>query len=411
MTTKNPDEGKPEITDDMLKEFAGNPDKLSSLDPETLDNVLVELDKREQGDGGKVEDPVVKPDPDKSDDNADAAVDDKSTDSPDDKRDNEIAKLRESLRNEHKREADELNKITQKTNSIKKRIEKRKAEFEELSKKEVDLSKVDVDPVDEKSFQEFVKRMETDKIRKDREIEFLKQQLLEQDQDNLSYYESQSAVSKEKSAFENIESLQKDYPVLQTKEPIEALNSGYAAFLDGLVSVAGLKDREDFKDKDTSVLRDVALKLYDTDPVFKQKATGLGVSLPPGLQDQKEMEKYEIITSLYQKVQDDGGSIKGHWLEHLDKTGQLESLYNKGKRDAALDAARATADAIDNNSPTPLDPSDGPGEKPSGAEKMTMEKAKMRAQALTEAGIDRRLTAEEVGELDKLLEFLDVVEG
>lgn len=393
------EEGKElQITDEFLKDLEENPDKLEGMSLQDINAIQAELEKRDE-EGAPAGD---EPKPDEGGEKKESKGEEKKEEPSVD-----LA----AIKTEVKKWSDEENKWKQKANSKRKSAEKAKEDFEKLSKEDIDVSKIDVDPIDEASFKEFVKEVKVDRERNRREIEFLRGKLNERDHDDASYYEQQASDAGSKRVFNEINSLQSDYPVLKTKEDFEKLNTQYAEYLDGLVSVAGLKEKEEMKDKDKSELRDIALKMHNTDAVFRDKVKGLGVAAPEGLQDKEEMEKYEIITSLYEKTQEHGGTLRGAWLERLDATGQLEKIFNKGKRDAAVEASRRTADAIVDDSPTPLGSSDGPGEKPSDTEKMTMDRAKIRSDALTEAGRHRRLKPEEMQELEQLLDFLEKVEG
>jgi len=308
----------------------------------------------------------------------------------------------------HKIQADEENRYRQKYEAAKKRTEGFKTGYEEIVKKERQVEG-DVDPIDEKGFQEFVKQVKLDNQRLAEEVGFLREKLAEKDQFDAEDYLDRAESAREKSLYASIGALQEEYESLQTKTPFQKMNKDWGSFLDKLVKNSGLKAEDVNVPEGTDPivlnekLRDKALRLYNEDDDFKENSQKL---LPKSLQDENEMKKYEIIVDLYNKSQKPA-SMKAAWLEELDNKGILQESIGQVKRDALIEGSNRAADAMITKSPNTINPDDGPGVSPSNAKgSMSFEVAKATVMQITEALKQRSLTDEERSLQMKAMEVL-----
>jgi hypothetical protein len=133
------------------------------------------------------------------------------------------------------------------------------------------------------------------------------------------------------------------------------LNEEYSAWLDkDLVEKSGL--RETMAGKTLEEIRAAAIDKYNKDPEFAKT-----VAAYPLTGD--DADRYNTLLTLHHLTATKGGDLESNWLGMLKKSGQLETAMQKGRKDAAEDAASRTVKAIQkaNDAVQPVAPGDGAG--------------------------------------------------
>ena len=314
------------------------------------------------------------------------------------------SKSEKDLKKELKEQADLVNKYKQIANSATLAKEKWKKDHEEALKDVKVDDKLDPDPVGADAFPDFVKEVRQTQAELKAENAFLREKMQERvNTDYTSATEKLNQTETQK-AFTAMEDVQKDFTHLATSKSIEKMNEDNAQFLDGLVTVAGLKDHEDYKTKDNQELRDAALQMYEGDPVFRKTATDKGVNALDW--SETDRENYDLMVNFYRKSQSEGGTIREKVLGHLDNSGILLESINKNRTEALIEGSNKAADAMTNNSPNTLDPSDGAGTNPNEKGEFTLETVGNVIKALKEKAVTQNLSKEEQNQMKEALDFV-----
>jgi len=314
------------------------------------------------------------------------------------------SKSEKDLKKELKEQADLTNKYKQIANSAKLAKEKFQKELEEKMKDLAVPDDLNPDPVEKEDFANFVKETRLSGIKKDKEIEFLLEKLQERDNTDYTSATEKLQQTETQKAFTAMEDVQNDFAHLATSKSIEKMNDENAQFLDGLVTAAGLKDHEDYKTKDNQELRDIALQMHEKDPVFRKTATDKGVNALDW--SDKDRENYDLMVSFYRKSQSEGGTIREKVLGHLDSSGILLDSIKTGRKDALIEGSNKAADAMTNNSPNTLDPSDGTGTNPNEKGELTLETVGNVIKTLKEKAVTQNLSGEEQNQMKEALDFV-----
>lgn len=302
----------------------------------------------------------------------------------------DLKAIRESIQKESN-EAHKLEQLQKRLADEKKRKEDAKKKLEEESKKEPTQP---ADHLSDDHQRTLVKEHEEIK----RELADLRAREKAREDEAISRLENEvneTAVSQE---FAELEEMQKEYEQLKTETPLQKLNAKYATWLDSLVEKTGVKAGNEKADQ--NALRGLALDKWNADPELQKTIPEI-----------EEMDKLDILLALHKKKQTQGGTIEGHWLQHLKRNGTLDKVINRERVEGAKDGAAKTIAALtkpDTEIQT-LSPTDGAtrGNEPGG--EMTFEKASkiiQNSRKIQDQG--HRLTPAQRQENQQALAFLSV---
>ena len=244
--------------------------------------------------------------------------------------------------------ADEANTAEQKTRALLARQARAKAELEAAQKAEV---KPPEDPWDATHQNNLATEFERMKKR----IDFLEKQKGDADQEELDAATTNELTAREKSLFGQFDDLQEEYEPLKTTKPFKQLNEMYSNWLDTeLVEKSGM--REKMPGSSLEDLRKAAVERYNKDPEFVKTISPYPIT-------GTDAERFNTLLSLHHETATKGGDLEGNWLSRLKRTGKLEEVLQKGRKEAAEDAAKRTVNAIRkaNEAVQPVAPGDGAG--------------------------------------------------
>jgi hypothetical protein len=376
----------PVLTDELFQDLKQNPTKFhdqpKAIQAEARRRLLESPD---EGAGDKpVEKPVEKKDPPKED---------PPPDEPKPLTQEQLA----ALRAEKKRLDDESNAMEQRLKSARERKERAEKATKEWAEKNPE-KKVE-DPLDEKN--QLALLTEVRELRK--EVTFLKEVHADRDREEVETLTRTHKETEETRIQKEIETLQADpkFAAIRTKKPVGVLNQEYAGWCDNLVALAGLSEDKltaDEKANPVQALRQRALERYESDPAFKESVK----VAPP-----EELDKLKLILEGFQRKGQKGGTLRGHLFEILDDAGVLGAVMQRGRDEAARDAANKTAKSMKPDEITTLDPSDG-RPRDSSSNEMTLEGAGAFMQYYKKKQIEdpRGITADDKKKLKAVSEFL-----
>ena len=336
---------KPELTDEFLQDLIQNPSKASGLDRETRQRVLKRMgdmeetgfeqtvpDKEKAAEEKKPAETQAEKKPE-TETKPEGKVEEKPSELPFDVR---------QARKRHQELVDEANRWEQKLKTAQVRREKATKAFEEIQKAEV---KPPDDFLDDKYQGDLKTRLE----RSEKAIEFLKAQLEDRDKDEIEELTTQRHSREEDKIFSEIDTLQARFPELKTSKPFKHINAEYAGWVDSMVTALGKQPSDSVSYDD---LRKEALEKYQSEQSFRDSVK----AKPP-----EEIDKLRIILSVHHRKLQSGGSYKSNYLDLLDDDDVLETTMQKGRAEAAKDAARETVKAMKKSEEeiTTLSPTDG----------------------------------------------------
>lgn len=343
--TVQTDSAAPVITDELLRELDQNPEKVHSLDKKTrrafLERMKSQADDSAEGEGqGAEAEPKKEAEGDKS---AEKEADAKAKESEAARQPTELEKKREAAKEEAQRLADEINRYEQRIKARKEREEKLKKEWEEFEKAGV---KKPADVFDEKHQDHVAQELALTK----KKLELMEKRYEERENEEIQEAETTKRKLEEDRVFGEFETLQLQYDELHTKQPLRVLNQKYAGWLDALVLESGVKEQN--PTADPALLRQKAVERYNTDSEFQKTVK----AKPP-----EEMDKLALLLQLNERKQKHGGTVRGHWLEMLDEQGIIADVVQRGRKEAATEAAHKTVAAMKRGSDeiTTISPSDG----------------------------------------------------
>ena len=348
---KAPENAKaaPQLTDAYLQDIVDHPEKMADLDSATRKNVLEALDlkpgaekKAAQGDDAKSQE--SKPEGEKPAEKEPAAQE------PEKKPPTE-QEVRAARRRAQEL-ADESNRLEQKEKTLRERLAKATKGLED-AKADADKVKKPSDFLEDSHQEAQQKTIE----RLVREVEILKGAHTDSAKDELQAVEAKLSRTKEASTFAHLEDLQDHYEGLRTKVPLSTLHEKYSEWVASVVELTGVKAGT--PDATPQKLAEMALEKWNSDPALQAK------SKPP-----EESDKLNILLAAHHKTARSGGSLRANLLEVLDDEKILETVVQKGRQDAAKEAARSTVDALKkpNTEIQTLSPAEGAA-KPESAEK------------------------------------------
>jgi hypothetical protein len=251
-------------------------------------------------------------------------------------------------RKHHQRLADEANAMEQKAAALRARHERARKALEEAQKAEV---KPPEDPWDEKHQSGLATELE----RLKKQVEILTKQTTEKSQEELDEVTRSELTAREKSLFGQFDDLQEEYEVLKTSRPFKELNALHADWMDTeLVAKSGL--RQTMPEASLEDLRRAAVDKYNKDPEFAKSVAAYPIT-------GEDAERFNTLLSLHHETATKGGDLEGNWLAKLKRSGQLEEVLQKGRKEAAEDAAHRTVKAIQKATTAvqPVAPGDGAG--------------------------------------------------
>lgn len=334
------------VTKEFLEDLAANPSKAATLDRATRKEVLRQMADNEVDDAAPVQDAPVEKDPEvkkapdaKADGNG-------KTDLP--------VSVQEA-RKRHQELSDEANKYEQKLAAAEARAAKARKAFEDIQKAE---SKPPEDYLDDKYQTDLKSRLE----KTEKQLGFLQNLLEERDKEEISTLVSQKHTKEEDKIFSEIDALQTEFDELKTAKPFKQLNNEYAAWVSDMVKTSGHTG-----DLTSEVLNAVSNR-YDTDEVFRNQVR----SKPP-----EDLDKLRVILRLHHQKAQEGGSYMANYLAALHKDGVLTEVMQRGRKEAAKDAAHKTVQAMKRQQDelTTLSPNEGAGGKGPDAGEMTAQAA------------------------------------
>lgn len=382
----------PAISDSQLQDLDRSPGKLKDMNPTDRAAVM----ERVKGLISEAEKPAAEPAPDPAE----------AKETPKEASKEEPAKAeaakeepktldRREARRKHQMAADEANQWEQKEKTLRERAERARQAVEEAEKTE---AKAPEDPWDKDHQTKLYQELQSTK----QSLEGLQKWVQEQQEKELNDTASTAKEKREQAVYGSIHTLQDDYAQLKTSKPFKDLDAENVAWLDGLVERSGVKAA--LPTADANQLYQAAVKRYESDPEFQK-------SIPAHPFSKEDAEKYKVISDLNAKVRQNGGSIRGHWLEKLDDEGILEEVMQKGRRSAAEDAASRTVKAIQKASTEvqPIAPSDGSSRTGYLDAEWTPAKAAATQQQLVAK--HRKGTALNAQERDLLKKCQDIIKG
>lgn len=266
----------------------------------------------------------------------------------------EIRKDRKYWKDKSQREADEKNTYKQKLEAAERRLKAL-----EQSEAEVKAVKADkpLDPYDPEQMKAMAD--EFAQIKKKLEIyESSQKSSVAQEVDETKKI---LAKTEEESVFTAIGRLQAEYADLQTERPFEKENADYAAWLNKISELSGLKASN--PDAKPQELQAMARELYKEDEDFRRECIAKKAKPP------KDLDKIETILTLHEKKTRDGGGYRANYLEMLEESGVLPTVIAQRERDASLKGANAAVEAMTrgSRSATTLTPTDGSSQFPSAS--------------------------------------------
>lgn len=394
----NPDQitiADPKV-EELIEQVFDNNDLIDELDPETRKKLLLKMGEMEQEDEPDLES-VVEP----AQDNSLEPIKEPEKEAGE-KKVEKVATEPIDWKQKAIDDENEANKWKQKANSAKIRLEKSKKELEDYTK---DLKLDDTlnpDPIEKDEYINFVKDTRLKNLELEKKLEFALKKLDERDNSDYENSEKQYQQTAAQKAFSAMNSVQQDF-ALKTSKSIEEMNNENIQFLDGLVKASKLDEHEKYKDKTTAEKRELAVGMYESDSIFRKTATDIGVK-PLDWTD-TDRENYDLLINLHTKAQNEGGSLREKYLGYLDSTGKLHDTLTETQKRAMIDGSNRAANAIENNSPNTLDPTDGSGTNPNQKGKLTLETANQTLETLSAISDKRLLTEEEKGSMRAALDF------
>ncbi len=407
-------ETQPLVDDALLESLAKDPDKLDDLsDDQRAEVHRILLDQSENPEPPEetpVEEPVKKEEPQtetKETETEPSETPEQKDDKPAEQEKEQTEDPVKKEKSEAQKAADELNKVRQKRISREKAIEAEKKKYSELKQKDYEVKEDDI--YDQKNLTELmtkVKRLEDENA-------LMKESVLGRDQKDIDAALVQEQDLQQKRIFAEVDDLQDSFGDLKTKTPFKTMNIEWGGHLDTMVKLSGLKaeniglTEEQQKDPNlvAQTLRDKAHALYRTDPQLKESVDKF---TPESFKDEAESKKYFRILDMNDRKAEHGGTLKMNFYDYLDENGLLEEYFAKEKRDTAIKASNLAADAMENNSPTPLTPSDGPADSPSNTQAMSIERAEQRMNVLRQK-LDggAQWSDQEAAEMKEVILFLE----
>jgi len=402
---RNPGDDQTMVADptnaDLIKQLDEETISFDDIDPAKKKELLFEMSKEPEEE--KTE-PEITPEPEKETEKEPEKVEKEVEKEATPEEEKSAPKSKKDLKKELKDQADLVNKYKQIANSATLAKEKYLKDHEEAMKNVTVDDKLNPDPSGAEEHTEFVKETRLAIAGLKAENTFLNNKLQERGNTDLADATENLKQTETQKAFTAMEDVQDDFAHLATSKSIETMNDENAQFLDGLVTVSGLKDHEDYKTKDNQELRDVALQMYEKDPVFRKDATDKGVNALDW--SDKDRENYDLMVNFYRKSQSEGGTIREKVLGHLDSSGTLLESINKGRKEALIEGSNKAANAIENKSPNTLDPSDGAGTNPNEKGEFTLETVGNVITTLKEKAERGNLSKEEQVQMKEALDFV-----
>jgi hypothetical protein len=349
--TKIPDAPKEpfKVTDDFLRKLDDKSVKMSDLTSEQRSVVMEHL--KADSDAAPAETSKPAESPKEPEQKA------KETPAPEHKEDTPPLDLA-SLRKNVQKEANEANRLEQLADKLKKQKERKANAEAELKKIREEKAAPPTDTLDEthqldlhQKNQELQKRLE--RLEKDR---------ADEDQAAIDVLEKEVNEVAHAEVFKDLKALQGKYPAIKTETPIEKLNENYTAWLDNLVTTTKVAEQDPKADQ--SQLRMKALEKWNTDATLQQ-------TMPPIA----EMDKLDILLKLHQRKQQNGGTVRGYWLEMLEDGNVLDSVVQRARVETAKETNRANVAALTKPETETLSPTDGHSNNQPGGE-MTEDKAR-----------------------------------
>lgn len=262
-----------------------------------------------------------------------------------------------ALRKNVQKEANEANKLEQLAKSLKAQKERKAAAQAELDK----IRNEKPEPPKDFLGDDHQATLHKKNLELEKRLELLEKAREMDDQNTIDRLEREVHETAQNEEFSELKALQGKYPALKTKAPIEKMNADYAAWLDNLVTATKVAEAD--PKADPTQLRMKALEKWNTDAALQQ-------SMPPI----EEMDKLDIMLKLHQKKKQNGGSVRGYWLEMLEDGNVLDSVVTRAREDAARETNRANVAALTKTETETLSPTDGHSSGVPGGE-MTLEKA------------------------------------
>lgn len=289
--------------------------------------------------------------------------------------------------------ADEANQLEQKTAAMKARQERARKEYDDAMKAEV---KPPEDPWDATHQNKLASELEQTK----KKLDLLTTRLEKQDQEELAAATASENTAREKSLFGQFDELQEEYEPLKTSKPFKQLNEEYSSWLDKeLVEKSGV--RQSMPNASLDELRAAAAKRYNEDPEFNKTVAPYPIT-------GTDAERFNVLLSLHHETATKGGDLESNWLGRLKRTGKLEEVLQKGRKEAAVEAAQRTVNAVKkaNEAVQPVAPGDGAG-RGYVDEEWNLNRAKTVQESLVAKQLSgHALTAPEREQLRKVNELL-----
>ncbi len=248
----------------------------------------------------------------------------------------------------NQRLADEANQLEQKTAALKARQERARKDLEDAQKAEV---KPPEDPWD-KSHQDGV-ATELERLKK--QVEILTKREVDKGQAELEDATRSENIARENSLYGQFDDLQDEYEPLKTSKPFKELNAVHTSWFDSeLIEKSGL--RQSMPDASIEQLRAAAAVKYNQDPEFAKTVAPYPIT-------GDDAERFNTLLTLHHETATKGGDLEGNFLALMKRKGLLDEMMQKGRKDAAEDAAKRTVDAIKKQQTTvqPVAPGDGAG--------------------------------------------------
>jgi len=268
----------------------------------------------------------------------------------------------DAMRKDNQRIVDEANKLEQQNEAKRKRLEKAKTDREALDKLEVKPPEDAWDPAHQVKLNETVERLQ-------KRTEFLEKTLEERDREEVEALVKTTQEARENETFGSIHTLQEEYPdQLKTSKPFKELNDANTQWVSDLIEKSGVKEK--MPGATPEQIFEAASNRYQSDPEFQK-------SVRPNPISEADFPKYKVICDINARKQKVGGTYKGHILEWFDSQGILADAMQKGRKEAAEDAAMRTVKAIQKTEeqPKPISPSDGSAKNGYLEPEMTLQKA------------------------------------
>ena len=227
--------------------------------------------------------------------------------------------------------AAEANTAEQRAKAAEERVKLAEAKMEEIKTKQF---KAPDDPISDTSLNE----LHLKNARLEEQVGFLLQEHSENRKQAAESARERTLSTSQKAGYAILESLQEEFPDMQTEKPVQEVDQEFKGFLDAAVEASGLK--ETAKDMKPEEMAEKAFELVLSDPEFQKK-----VKVP----FTEDLRKHAILLEAYNKSKTQGGSPKANLLERLHDSDILPEMFNRAKTKSAQDATRRMSEALNKN--------------------------------------------------------------